>query len=153
MYIYAKQKEKWIFIQNHQFTFINIRSVKKVTITQNIELFAYRKFYWYLWNAKPLVSGPKTLGFTLWNPWFYNVKPMLSDCNLMGFSTRKQNCIFMQKMRLGSGQDINHKKQQKNNRDNLYMPYCLSIKNVVSVVLLLLYIVSFSVSKKQSLVF
>ena len=28
------------------------------------------------------------------------------------------------------------------------MPYCLSIKNVVSVVLLLLYIVSFSVSKK-----
>ena len=54
----------------------------------------------------------------------------------------------MQKLRLGSDQDINHKKQQKNNRNYLYMPYCLSIKNVVSVVLLLLYIVSFSVSKK-----
>lgn len=32
-------------MQNTRFTFINIRLVKEVTITQNIELFAYRKFY------------------------------------------------------------------------------------------------------------
>ena len=32
-------------MQNTRFTFVNIRLVKKVTITHNIELFAYRKFY------------------------------------------------------------------------------------------------------------
>ena len=43
---------------------------------------------WYLPFAKPLVSGRETMGFRLWNPWFYNMKPMLSECNFMGF----RNC-------------------------------------------------------------
>ena len=32
-------------MQTYDFTYVNIRLVKKVTITQNIKLFAYRKFY------------------------------------------------------------------------------------------------------------
>lgn len=59
----------------------------------------------------------------------------------------------MQLLRLGLDLDIKHKKQQKNIKYNLYAPYYLRIKNVAFAVLLLLYIVSFSVSKKQSLVF
>lgn len=59
----------------------------------------------------------------------------------------------MQLLRLGLGLDIKHKKQQNNIKNNLYALYYLRIKNVVFAVLLLLYIVSFSVSKKQSLVF
>ena len=43
---------------------------------------------WHLSFAKPLVSGRETMGFKLWNPWFYNMKPMLSECNFMGFRNR-----------------------------------------------------------------
>ena len=57
---------------------------------------AYTFQSWYLSFAKPLVLGPETMGFRLWNPWFYNMKPMLSDCNLMGFRNRFRYCINIQ---------------------------------------------------------
>ena len=47
---------------------------------------AYSFHYWYLWDEKPWVSGRKTLGFRLWNPWFYNAKPRLSDCKMKPFT-------------------------------------------------------------------
>ena len=59
-------------------------------------VFAFTFQKWYPWDEKPLVSGCETLEFSLWNPWFHDVKTRLSDCNLMGFRTRSQNCIFMQ---------------------------------------------------------
>lgn len=60
----------------------------------------------------------------------------------------------MQLLRLGLGLDIKHKK--KTTKEHQIQPLCTLLfahKNVAFAVLLLLYIVSFSVPKKQSLVF
>ena len=77
------------FFTQHLLRFL--QSVSKHT------LIAYTFQSWYLSFAKPLVLGPKTMGFRLWNPWFYNMKPMLSECNFMGFGKRSQYCINIQK--------------------------------------------------------
>lgn len=68
----------------------------KLRFVSIFKVFAFTFQKWYPWDEKPLVSGCETLEFSLWNPWFHDVKTRLSDCNLMGFRTQSQNCIFMQ---------------------------------------------------------
>ena len=57
----------------------------KVTIYHFLLSFSYTFHCWYLWFAKPWVSGCESMGFRVWNHGFQEVKPRLSDCNLMGF--------------------------------------------------------------------
>ena len=84
-------------MQKRYFTSFNKIFVNNITIAADIVSFSYTFQKWYPSFAKPLVSHPKTLGFTSWNPCFHNLKPMLSDCNLMGFRKRSQYCINIQK--------------------------------------------------------
>ena len=84
-------------MQKQYFTSFNKIFVNNVTIAADIVSFSYTFQKWYPSFAKPLVSHPKTLRFTSWNPCFHNLKPMLSDCNLMGFRKRSQYCINIQK--------------------------------------------------------
>ena len=84
-------------MQKRYFTSFNKIFVNNITIAADIVSFSYAFQKWYPSFAKPLVSHPKTLGFTSWNPWFRSLKPMLSDCNLMGFRKRSQYCINIQK--------------------------------------------------------
>ena len=84
-------------MQKRNFTSFNKIFVNNITIAADIVSFSYTFQKWYPSFAKPLVSHPKTLGFTSWNPCFHNLKPMLSDCNLMGFRKRSQYCINIQK--------------------------------------------------------
>ena len=84
-------------MQKRYFTSFNKIFVNIITIAADIVSFSYTFQKWYPSFAKPLVSHPKTLGFTSWNPCFHNLKPMLSDCNLMGFRKRSQYCINIQK--------------------------------------------------------
>ena len=85
-------------MQKRYFTSFNKIFVNIITIAADIVSFSYTFQKWYPSFAKPLVSHPKTLGFTSWNPCFHNLKPMLSDCNLMPFRRRIPYCIFMHKM-------------------------------------------------------
>ena len=84
-------------MQKRYFTSFNKIFVNIITIAADIVSFSYTFQKWYPSFAKPLVSHPKTLGFTSWNPCFHKLKPMLSDCNLMGFRKRSQYCINIQK--------------------------------------------------------
>lgn len=59
----------------------------------------------------------------------------------------------MQLLRLGLDLDIKHKKTTKEHQIQPLCTLLFAHKNIAFAVLLLLYIVSFSVSKKQSLVF
>ena len=77
-----------IFIHFCYFTSFNITFVNILTIASKSASFPYTFQSWYLSYAKPWVSGPKTLGFAFWNPWFYNLKPRLSDRKSMGISNR-----------------------------------------------------------------
>lgn len=59
----------------------------------------------------------------------------------------------MQLLRLGLGLDIKHKKTTKEHQIQPLCTLLFAHKNIAFAVLLLLYIVSFFVPKKQSLVF
>ena len=77
-----------IFIHFCYFTSFNVTFVNILTIVSKSASFTYTFQSWYLSYAKPWFSGPKTLGFASWNPWFYNLKPRLSDRKSMGISNR-----------------------------------------------------------------
>ena len=97
-------------------------------------VFAFTFQKWYPWDEKPLVSGCETLEFSLWNPWFHDVKTRLSDCNLMGFRTQSQNCIFMQ---FWGGENCMRFSEKKNNTIIYSLP---SLNKIYSFLLLLPYI-------------
>ena len=80
------------------FTLFNIVFVNNLTIALIFACFAYTFQSWYLSYAKAWVSGRESMGFRLWKQGFHDVKPMLSDRNLMPFSTTSQYCIFMHKL-------------------------------------------------------
>ena len=91
-----------IFMQKYQlfcifmhfciFTLFNIVFVNNLTIALILACFAYTFQSWYLSYAKAWVSGRESMGFRLWKQGFHDVKPMLSDRNLMSFSKRSP-CI------------------------------------------------------------
>ena len=84
------QKYYWFCIFMHFccFTILNKRFVNILTIAFYFACFAYTFQSWYFSFEKAWVSGPKSMGFTSWNPWFHSLKPMLSDRNLMPFWKR-----------------------------------------------------------------
>ena len=97
LHIYAKWAPFQAFLNFAGFTYLYKTFVKIITIASIFAFFSFTFKSWYFSFAKPWVLHPKTLGFTSWNPWFCNLKPMLSDCNLMPFAAQFQFCIFMQK--------------------------------------------------------
>ena len=65
-----------INMQNGGRTDFNLTKVKIVIICKQIQ--------WRCLHFSKLIPFVcKTLGFTSWNPWFYNLKPRLSDCDFL----------------------------------------------------------------------
>ena len=84
------QKHHWFCIFMHfcDFTLLNKRFVNNLTITFRFACFTYTFQSWYFSFEKAWVLGRESMGFRLWKHGFYDLKPMLSDRNLMPFWKR-----------------------------------------------------------------
>lgn len=126
-----KRQQFCIFIHFRYFTLFNVISVNILTIALCFVRFTYTFQSWYLSVEKPLVSGPKTLGFASWNPWFYNLKPRLSDRKSMGISNHSPRtlklyiyAILAACRQTATSQPSKYKKNNKETTiNNIYMAY------------------------------
>ena len=66
----------------------------KVTIYHFLLSFSYTFHCWYLWFAKPWVSGCESMGFRVWKHGFQDVKPRVLQMRSINFENCKQTAVI-----------------------------------------------------------